>query len=338
MKQNNTKLPLISIIIPVYNVAKYIDTCMQSVCTQTYSNLEIILVDDGSTDESGALCEKWKYQDNRIKLLHQTNKGLSAARNAALDIAQGEWIGFVDSDDWINTEMYESLYKLAKTENADIAACSYQREERNLYKTKYASGKVETFTNWEALILLVKNKRLQNHVWSKLYRKELFDKVRFPEGIMYEDVAVSYKIFNQANRVALIDIPFYHYRIRPNSITDNRRTNVEKEYHYFLNICQQIEFIVQQGIWREATYYLHKRGVHFISHLMLQPQGVDTEKKVTHALNYMRHYRFYYTVEFSPGIFLKRIWILHHLHSYRQVYRWMERLRYIVKSRHMHSP
>ena len=314
--------PLISIIIPVHNVDAYIEQCVRSVCAQTLSNLEIILVDDGSTDESATLCRQFAEQDSRIVFIGQPNRGCSAARNVALDRAHGEWIGFVDSDDWIEPQMYERLYRQATTEDADIAGCSYFRENGEKRTARFQSGEQTICTGKEAVKLLIRDRRLQNYMWNKLYRKSLFDTVRFPEGLLYEDVAVSHRLFYQARRVVLMDEPLYHYRImRKGSITQDSRINAEKEYQYFLHLSEQMEFVMSHSLWEKAPYFLHKRGVRLISHLLLLPDTPRNQQIISEISSKLRAFPFHYTVEFLPEIFIKRFWMLHHLPSYKLVYR-----------------
>ena len=152
---NMEGLPLISIIIPVYNVNEYLEKCLCSVCGQTYKNLEIIVVDDGSTDGSGEICDMFAETDSRIKVIHQVNKGQSCARNEGLTIARGEYIGFVDSDDWIDPDMYEFLYHLLVDNDADISVCAHYIETTTRTKVRYSSGTLTSFSSDEAIRALV---------------------------------------------------------------------------------------------------------------------------------------------------------------------------------------
>ena len=150
--------PLISIIIPVYNVAPFLSQCIQSVLDQTYTHLEVIIVDDGSTDESPAICDKFAKLDTRIKVIHKKNGGLSDARNAGLDIASGDFIGFVDSDDWIENDMYETLYNLLNKYQADISACAHYIEYGTKTKAVFESKEIITFNHKDAMMALIKDK------------------------------------------------------------------------------------------------------------------------------------------------------------------------------------
>ena len=206
---------MVSVIVPVYNVENYLRQCIESLLKQTYSNLEIILIDDGSTDKCGEICDEYAIADERIRVFHTENRGISAARNAGLDAAKGDYIGFVDSDDWIEPEMYELLLNAAKQKNADVSVCGswYEyhsnSEEANINNIEY-HGK-------DCLKALVERK-FRTAVWNKLFQRRLFDSVRFPEGRSFEDLAIMHLVFSNVNLVVSVDKLLYHYRQRSNSM------------------------------------------------------------------------------------------------------------------------
>ena len=234
--ENTETLPLISIIVPVYNVKNYLEKCLQSICGQTYKNLEIILIDDGSSDGSGELCDLFAQRDGRIKVIHQTNAGQSAARNRGLAVAQGEFLGFVDSDDWIEPDMYEFLYCLLKENEADISICSHCRDKDGGSVVKYASGKQFVFTRDEGIRALAVDKHIRNYVWDKLYKRCLFSDIAFPLNRIFEDIAISYQVFYKAENIVMRDLPKYHYVIREGSAMQGKY-NPQKEYQLFLAVC-----------------------------------------------------------------------------------------------------
>lgn len=327
LKETSCQTPLISVVIPVYNVADFLDQCMESVCKQTYTHLEIILVDDGSTDASAEMCRSWAKKDSRIKLIRQQNQGLSGARNTGIEVATGEWLAFVDSDDWIELDMYEGMMKSALASDADIVACGHIREKRKKKKVLIPSEKPRTVTPDEAQRMVVEDRKLQNHAWSKIYRKHIFDTVRFPIGAIYEDIAVSHLLFAQANHILLMDKAYYHYRIRIGGLSRASRINAYKESQYFTHVTSQIDFVVKNTGWMDANYYLHRRAVRYIGHLLLLPKSEETDRYVDQAVSVMRAHPFPYAVQFTPIIYLKRFWILHHLSSYRKAYRFIEHFR-----------
>lgn len=214
----------LSIIIPVYNVEKYLGQCLDSVLKQTLQDFEVILVDDGSTDGSPALCDAAAEQDGRISVVHQKNRGLSAARNAGLDIAQGEWIGFIDSDDFILSDMYEKLIHAAEREHADIAVCNFMRvdgqgkpiENQRTYIEDGVLSRTEALRN----VLKVAFQIAPN----KVYRRHIFKDLRYPEGKLNEDFYLVTEIYKRAERVVSLSDVLYAYRVTPDSIMQKRKT------------------------------------------------------------------------------------------------------------------
>lgn len=195
--------PMISVIVPVYNVEKYLQECVDSLLRQTYSPIEIILIDDGSTDSCPAICDRYAAADETIRVIHQQNKGLSGARNTGIDAAQGELISFVDSDDTTEPDMLERLYVLLRDNNADIASSGIDI-------AKPING---VYTSEEALMHILKEDgNLVTSAWGKLYRAELFTGIRFPEGLIYEDFATMPLLFDKSERIAHTSDILYHYR------------------------------------------------------------------------------------------------------------------------------
>lgn len=213
--------PKISVIVPVYNTEPYLRQCLDSIVGQTCESLEIILVDDGSVDQSGLICDEYAARDARIRVIHQPNRGVSAARNAGLQIASGEWIGWVDSDDWIAPEMYAYLLQCAERHGVDIAVCS-RYECSHDGTVFYGWERSEILDTEQAVGLLLANKELQNFLWDKLWKRTLFDGVVFPEGKTFEDIAVLHRLFLAAKRVVCLPKALYYYRQRSGSIVDDQ--------------------------------------------------------------------------------------------------------------------
>ena len=213
-------MDLISVIVPVYKVEKYLDKCIESIVNQTYKNLEIILVDDGSPDNCGAMCDEWAEKDGRIKVIHKKNGGLSDARNAGMAVATGEWIGFVDSDDWIEPQMYQYLHEAITTTDSDIAECGAKRI--------WMDGKPEqelravnmdcVFEQEAAMMALITSHGLVQTVWNKLYRRSLTDGIGFMKGYIHEDEFWTWQAVARARRVVAVKESCYCYLQRDNSI------------------------------------------------------------------------------------------------------------------------
>ena len=217
---------MISIIVPVYNVEQYLEKCMDSIINQTYKDLEILVVDDGSTDNSGVIADEYAEKDGRIRVFHTRNQGLSCARNLGLKEAHGEWIGFVDSDDWIEANMYEMLLEKAEETGADVVECGIFR----VYTTRTIEKKAITnpISGIDALEALIRGD-IQTQVWNKLWRKTIFNEERFPIGCDYEDIATTHKLIETA-LVTGVPHSFYHYIQRNSSISQDHGLKNLKDY------------------------------------------------------------------------------------------------------------
>lgn len=228
---------LISIIVPVYNVDKYLSKCLDSIINQTYKNLEIILVDDGSTDASSKICDEYAESDERITVIHKKNAGLSSARNAGLDIAKGDYIGFVDSDDYIDAYMYENLYAAAIKNNVKLVICGHFVEKDDKISIEISPIDEERlYDKNEALELLLDDKNIKNYAWDKLYKSCLFENVRYPEGKNYEDIYTTYLLFDKCEQICYIPHYSYYYQLRNDSISSN--INDEKWHRNCLSIIE----------------------------------------------------------------------------------------------------
>jgi len=199
----------ISVIVPVYNAEKTLERCVESTLGQTWSDLELILIDDGSTDRSPSICDAYQAKDERVRVVHQPNAGVSAARNRGLNMAQGAYIAWVDADDWMDTEMLERLYLATQEEHAEIAVCGHLRE--GCQTVRLGSAEKKVVTGRKAQLLLLEDREFFSYLWDKLFRKELFRDVIFPVGRKFEDQTVLFRIVGKADRVVCIPYFGYHY-------------------------------------------------------------------------------------------------------------------------------
>lgn len=211
---------LISVIVPVYKVEKYLDRCVESIVNQTYTNLEIILVDDGSPDNCPVMCDTWAEKDSRIRAIHKVNGGLSDARNAGMAVATGKYIGFVDSDDWVEPGFYQNLYDLLQAHDADIAECgvNYIDENGKLQRQRQYKSADKAMLRVDAIKHLLKEDGIFQTVWNKLYRRESIGDIQFEKGRLHEDDFWTYQIFDRARKIAVTQKPMYNYFQRSNSI------------------------------------------------------------------------------------------------------------------------
>lgn len=209
---------LISMIVPVYNVARYLPECLDSILAQTYSDFELLLIDDGSADESGLICDQYAEKDSRIRVIHRPNCGVSAARNLGLDLAAGEYICFADSDDVLSPRFLEILYETIKREKTQVSSCSYVRfQDGEPFREIYGTGKAEVWSRNQAIRELTKtsdNRRgeFMTVVWNKLYAKSVFDGLRFPLDIRYEDEYLAHRLLMRIDSFSKSDDVLYFYR------------------------------------------------------------------------------------------------------------------------------
>lgn len=222
---NKMNQPLISVIIPVYNVEKYLKHCIDSVINQSYKNLQIILVDDGSPDNCPQICDEYTLLDSRIEVIHKPNGGTASARNAGIEAVKGEYISFVDSDDYINCNMYSQMYKNIVKYNADICECDHIKVKK--YKNSYTAANIKKYSAQVYTGMdFIKRRYLQDHlnsviVCNKLFRADVFSSIRFPEGSLLEDLCTSYKTFFCINKIVVISAKLYCYVQRGGSATYN---------------------------------------------------------------------------------------------------------------------
>lgn len=222
---------MVSVIIPVYNVQDYLARCVDSVIAQSYCNLDIILVDDGSIDSSGDLCDHFALRDNRIRVVHKDNGGLSDARNAGLDIARGYYVTFIDADDYVHPQFIETLINTINSTGAQIAVSTWQElnDGSTPRKVRTSNPPCTCYTQDEAIFSVFYQRTLNHSACSRVFEKQLFSNLRFPQGALYEDLAIIYPLLKQVNKVALVKAPMYYYMHRPGSIITTmslRRTQV----------------------------------------------------------------------------------------------------------------
>ena len=248
----------ISIIIPIYNVEQYLPQCLDSIINQTYKNLEIILINDGSTDNSGKICDNYAKVDNRIHVFHKKNEGVSSARNLGLEKCTGDFIGFIDPDDFIELNMYELLYNEQQKTNADIVWCNY-----SLYYSlnKQIFGEINSNITYNLLNINEKNDfysdlfykyNMKAYLWNKLYQKEIFSNIKFPYKKIFEDLFVFIYLISKANKISFINKKLYYYRQRVNSICN--KTHI----HSTFNI-DMIESYIKSSI--DYKYFSNNNNV-----------------------------------------------------------------------------
>lgn len=283
---------LISVIVTAYNIAPYLERGVKSILNQTYRNLEIILVDDGSTDGGGEICDRLAGQDDRLIVIHKENRGPGDARNVGMDIAKGSFIGFVDGDDWIDADMYERMLGAALSWQADMAICRYRRVYRD-HTEDASTNRAAVFEGQEALQVYVEEREeydIQNAAWNKLYRREVLQELRFSVGKWYEDVVFSAKALGRAGRCVYLDSAAYNYIIdREGSIMNvkiNSRTFTDQIPAY----RERSDYLCSLGREDLADihdYFVYKRLLLFYNQVKKSgmPEKKDYLNKIANVIN-----------------------------------------------------
>lgn len=299
--------PKMSIIVPVYNVEKYLRKCIESILNQTFKDFELILVNDGSLDKCGEICDEYVKKDKRIKVIHKNNGGQSSARNAALDIAQGDYIGFVDSDDWIDPDMYETLYNLIIKSKKDIANISF---------TKVFKNKKEIFSSHQEILLekmtameeLINHKLYGNYFWANLFKSSLIKQFRFKEGIIFEDVDLMYRIFDKSNGIITIGAPKYNYLQRENSTINTYKKNKNIDFHLIKN--ERREFLEKHyfTIYKKNKTMLYNEdefwSIYDLLLLILKDTSLESKKKLEKLIKIINNL-FYKNIKLKIPIQIK---------------------------------
>ncbi len=257
--------PLISIIVPVFNVEAFVERCMISLISQSYENIEIIMVDDGSTDRSGKICDKYQQKDPRVKVIHKSNGGLSDARNAGIEQASGKYLSFVDADDWVAKDYIAEMYQIMNQTGGDIVCCRFRRTLKDEMIRNKMHGICKVYFREEAIKRLL-YQNISTSANGKLYKTDLWSDIKFPVGKLYEDVETIYFIFNQCEKVACTYKILYFYYLRDDSIV-NRKFSVKK-LDYVENCKRLLESVkldypqfesaaVSRLMWAELHVLVH---------------------------------------------------------------------------------
>lgn len=286
---------LISVIVPVYKVENYIHKCIDSIINQTYTNLEIILVDDGSPDNCGKICDEYAKNDKRIRVIHKENGGLSDARNVGIDIAKGKYISFIDSDDTVTVDYIEYMHNMIKEDKTEIAISEVQRvykesdicdlTNKNMEEKRFIWNPEQCFYN------MLFAKHADVCAYAKLYNINLFNDIRYPKGEVYEDSATTYKMIDKCERISYGSRRCYNYYTRPGSISKQGKFN-ENEYYYIKNTKQMLDYIknkypnIQDAVNRYEVYSKFR-----ILRMLVftEPRNKEFEKEIVQKIKFKKN-------------------------------------------------
>lgn len=296
----------ISIIVPIYNVQDYLGKCIESLINQTYKNIEIVLVNDGSNDDSGRICDYYSSIDKRIKVIHQKNGGVSSARNTGLKYSTGDYIGFVDPDDWVDNCMYEKLLEILIKNKSSISMCSYKYENENTELNVLKPNLIEQNLSSKELIskLFVANSFYYTILCNKLYRADLWNDIKFPEGYVHEDEAVIHIIYDRCKQLSSISNEFYHYRMVSSSITHTNQ--LIRKIDYANALSSRLNYLYSKNLIGSYGELLNK-----ILYLLLS--GFDgiklnktSSKKIRKIIweNMIKILKYDFTIRFKTSVII----------------------------------
>ena len=309
---------LVTIIIPVYNVEKYLKSCVESLTKQTHKDIEIILVDDGSPDNSGILCDTLAETDSRIVVIHKENGGVSSARNAALDIMKGDFVTFVDGDDYVDEDFISCMYNAITKNNADIATCGHYRVEfdgtlKSIYTLSDNADDIICKTGIESLTDMFYGETCSASSGSKLYKKSFFDKLRFPGYVMGEDTYVVYHAFSEAKKIAHTNKPRYYYVQHESSVT-NKKANYIKFYDYvrlYDHILEVDKNLANKTYFNSLANRLIENNFWVYMKLRNEPDKYNGEKQ--HIMDNIKTFRKYVITNKKSEFRVKAACILSYL-------------------------
>ena len=279
----------VSIIVPVYNVEKYLRTCLDSILHQTFQDFELILVDDGSTDLSGHICDEYAAKDDRIIVIHKQNEGVARARNSALDVATGDYISFVDSDDWLSEDAYEYYIENIKKYKADCIVGGCQAVIDRKGNLEYLDKKIEDAKCLTSTGAMKSVLRDGSAIWNRLFTKKIFGELRFPVGRINDDEVTVLHAYALCNRVVFLGKITYYYRLRENSITTSSFSM--KKVDVFYNSKENLEYVLieRPDLKEHAEAKFVKAGLYCLFNLIkMKPQNDDIKKQKKEAIKYIK--------------------------------------------------
>ena len=297
---------LISVVIPIYNMEKYLKKCVDSVLNQTYVNMEILLIDDGSTDNSPKICDEYLNTDKRIQVFHKSNGGLSDAKNFGIKKSKGKYITFVDSDDWIERDMYKEMLLKMKKNDADISICGRFIDYENGKSIKWYNSNEMQMNKEESLIYLNSFYNFDMASWDKIYKRELFDGIEFPFGKKCEDAYTTYLLFAKSDKIIYVPECFYHYFQRNGSISRNAEINMDYIYaareqmmylnkylpeisyvgetNYAFSVKAMYQVSIERKIKINDEFKILKKDIKKYTKNVIQNRYIGIKKKVTFIL------------------------------------------------------
>ncbi len=275
---------MISVIVPVYNAEKYIDKCIESILAQTYTEFEVLLINDGSRDTSGTKCDEWAERDARIRVMHQDNKGIAAVRNRGISEAAGDYIAWVDSDDYVDSRFLQTLYNALEQQKADMVICGFYTDKEGIITHEGKNYFTDAVYDRQSFLERVYTYGMYSIMCNKFLRKSAYERIRFPEGRIFEDSSVMRELAMACNKIVVIEKPLYYYRRHTYSITKQTKSQ-EEQLNYMLQFCawlqKDIQAYEQEGNIRlKALASKHLCDSIIINTENLSKAGIKEGKKI----------------------------------------------------------
>jgi len=274
--------PLLSVIVPCYNTEKYLDKCLTSITSQTYNNLEILLIDDGSADQTGMLCDAWQAKDRRIQVIHKQNEGSSNARRTGIENATADYVTFVDADDWIDPDMYAGMMAALLSTGSDIAqcgVCEVYEDGRMIHRDNADKrGTFEVVGRVEGALLILEDGKWRSWMWNKIFKKQLFENVVFPKGRGFGDDFITLELFHKAQQTVYLHCDYYFYLQRNESITNSKSIPAEmkNQRDYFDAYFERYVFTRQYPEYQSAMFSVKYMticiGMNILRNIIVHPQ------------------------------------------------------------------
>ena len=273
--------PLLSVIVPCYNVEKYLDKCVTSIVEQIYSNLEIILVDDGSVDSTGAICDAWQERNSRVRVIHKQNEGSSYARKTGVENATAEYVTFVDSDDWIDRNMYTDMMAALLSTDSDIAQCDFcivHEDGQIEHRIQERNAALKTMGRVESVIMTLEDHQWRTSMFTKILKIKLFEHIKFPKGRAYGEDMIVHDLFHYASKSVFVDKEYYYYFHRSNSIS-NRQGDIGEEMKNLSDFSdayyERYSFVNRYSEYHSALpqvkHITIRMGIHLLRNMVLFP-------------------------------------------------------------------
>lgn len=293
----------LSVIVPVYMVEEYLAECIESIIHQTYTNLEIILVDDGTKDTGGKICDEYQEKDQRIIVIHKENGGLSSARNAGIERATGKYITFVDSDDYLMPDMYQKMMDVMQKYKTDAVCCDFATDNQNAQESSVTD--TEVLSKEKAISHMLDESGYKCYAWNKIFKLSDYEGIRYPQGRFYEDIYTTFRLFLKADAIGYLKEPLYRYRYRENSITNEAFTDRKYDLIFAIDSLLQDDAIRELGLYKAVLPGYIRYYFYFINSAMRSNKNIDKEQKRLRRFIFKNYFKIVTSRQITMKVFMQ---------------------------------